>query len=377
MNPSKEQLISQRLQQWFRDNKRLLPWRDTQDPYRIWISEVILQQTRVVQGWEYYERFIEAFPTVQDLAQAPTEQVLKLWEGLGYYSRARNLHRAAQIIVEQYGGVLPSTYKDMIALPGVGAYTAGAVLSFAYHLPYPAVDGNVLRVLSRIYASDMEIDSTEGSKFFRTLAQNLIDTEHAAAHNQAIMELGALICLPLNPQCNLCPIDRFCAVAHSAMATQLPVKKGKMAVTEREFLYFFITLPCPSVETSFWLSLRKEGDIWAGLYDLPQSDSLSFLRDAERGCSIALSHLDESTLKQQLSIAGDIPISSLKLYHRCKHRLTHRLLHLSFFHLELSSFPTDFFSRYREVSFSGEIFPPMPIVIKKVVDRFISELHQR
>ncbi|MBN2661397.1 MAG: A/G-specific adenine glycosylase, partial [Tannerellaceae bacterium] len=193
--------ISKMLINWYNDNKRELPWRQTTDPYKIWISEIILQQTRVAQGLDYYIRFINRFPTIELLAEAKEEEVLKYWQGLGYYSRARNLHATAQTIVAQFGGVFPSSYENILSLRGIGEYTAAAIVSFAWNMPYPVVDGNVFRVLSRLFGLDIPIDSSKGKKEFSKLAYVIMDEENALLHNQAIMDFGALVCTPQNPSC--------------------------------------------------------------------------------------------------------------------------------------------------------------------------------
>lgn len=360
--------ISRLLQNWFKVHRRHLPWRETTDPYLIWISEIILQQTRVAQGYSYYCRFVEAFPSVDALANAPLEQVLKLWEGLGYYSRARNLHKAAQQIVHSYDGVIPNDHKQVLALPGIGPYTAAAILSFAYNSPYPTVDGNVLRVLSRLAASELEIDTTEGRKFYNRLAFDLMDPQQPSLHNNAMMELGALICLPANPKCVDCPIEKFCASAHSSWATRLPIKKGKVPVVERAINYFMIYS-----DGKLLLHQRLEGDIWAGLFDLPDLSELPVeLQQLEEGESTTISWPSSALSSSSFSAFSQISSPHISLFASTKHRLTHRLLHLKFFLWEVS--PADlcsFQSVGRIVELCSEDpFPPMPIMTKKVVNDF-------
>ncbi len=202
--------LSDQLISWYQVHKRDLPWRNISDPYRIWISEIILQQTRVNQGLDYYLRFVERFPDVETLAAAEEDEVLKYWQGLGYYSRARNLHHAARQIMQDFGGVFPTTYSEVMQLKGVGAYTAAAVCSFAFNLPYAVVDGNVYRVLSRLFAIETSIDSHSGKKEFDTLAQQLMENSVPSLHNQAIMEFGALQCVPVSPDCSVCPLRVYC-----------------------------------------------------------------------------------------------------------------------------------------------------------------------
>lgn len=248
------------LEQWYADNGRDLPWRQTHDPYRIWISEIILQQTRVAQGTDYYHRFIERFPTVEALAFAAPDEVMRQWEGLGYYSRARNLHAAARQIVDQQG--FPSDYKSVRALKGVGDYTAAAICSFAYGLPHAVVDGNVYRVLSRYYGLDTPIDTTTGKHEFAQLADSLLDAAHPALYNQAIMDFGAMQCTPKSPDCSNCPLADSCAALAEGRVEQLPIKSKKTTVKERHFSYIIIL-----EESHTYIHRRSEGDIWTGLYE--------------------------------------------------------------------------------------------------------------
>ncbi len=249
------------LYQWYEVNKRLLPWRETQDPYKIWLSEIILQQTRVAQGLDYYLRFIDRFPTVQDLAAAQEDEVLLLWQGLGYYSRARNLHKAAQMM--NCGSGFPNTFEELRQLPGVGDYTAGAIASFAYNLPYPAMDGNVYRVLSRLYDDETVFDTDAGKKHFRALDEQLLDRENPRLFNSAIMEFGALYCVPQNPECDVCPLKRFClAYAHHTVEL-LPLRKPKNELKDR-YLNYVIYLDKAG---NTLIHQRTEKDIWQHLWE--------------------------------------------------------------------------------------------------------------
>ncbi len=245
---------------WYQENGRDLPWRSTTDPYKIWLSEIILQQTRVEQGWDYYLRFIAAFPTVEVLAKASEDEVLRLWQGLGYYSRARNLHHAAQQIVSM--GEFPSTYSEIRKLKGVGDYTAAAIASFAYGLPHAVVDGNVYRVLSRFFTIATPIDTTEGKKHFASLAQEILPIQQAALHNQAMMDLGATVCIPRTPQCEVCPLAHACLSCAEGRAEEFPVKEKRMKVSHRYFTYLIVT-----DGNEMLLHRRPEGDIWQGLYE--------------------------------------------------------------------------------------------------------------
>ena len=221
--------FAKRLIKWYNFNKRELPWRSTSDPYKIWLSEIILQQTQVNQGLSYYLKFVEEFQTVKDLAKAPADKVMKLWQGLGYYSRARNLHEAAKNIVNEHKGEFPKAYEDIRALKGVGDYTAAAIASIAYNLPYAVVDGNVYRVLSRIFGIETPIDSTSGKKEFNELANELLTKKNPADYNQAIMEFGALYCRPKNPDCTNCIFNDKCEAYRLNKINLLPVKSKNMS----------------------------------------------------------------------------------------------------------------------------------------------------
>ena len=256
--------LSSTLIQWYQTYKRDLPWRDILDPYKIWISEIILQQTRVNQGLDYYHRFIERFPDVTSLATASEDEVLKYWQGLGYYSRARNLHKAARQIVSEHDGLFPNTYKEVIQLAGIGEYTAAAICSFAYNLPFAVVDGNVFRVLSRLFGVDTPIDSTAGKKIFKQLAQEILDKTQPGLHNQAIMEFGALQCVPVSPACDECPLADKCIAYSDNQVSALPVKRQKIQTKERFFNYLFI-----KSGNQTWLQKRTQNDIWKNLFEFP------------------------------------------------------------------------------------------------------------
>lgn len=256
--------FSRALLPWYRENQRPLPWRTTADPYRIWLSEVILQQTRVDQGMAYWHRFVERYPTVAHLAQAPEQQVLKLWQGLGYYSRARNLRTAAQQVVKEHGGRFPADHAGLLTLKGVGDYTAAAIASICFGQPEPVVDGNVYRVLARVFGIATPIDSASGRKAFRALAAELIDPQHPGDHNQAVMELGATVCAPKQPRCGDCPLARKCIAKAEGRIAELPVKAKRAAVRERHLNYLWI-----EIAQGILLRQRGPGDIWQGLWELP------------------------------------------------------------------------------------------------------------
>ncbi|MCP9198927.1 A/G-specific adenine glycosylase [Gramella sp. GC03-9] len=264
--------FSNRLKHWYLQNKRDLPWRKAHEPYQIWLSEIILQQTRVEQGLPYYERFILAYPEVEDLAAAPQDEVLKLWQGLGYYSRARNLHETAKYVVKELGGKFPDTYKGLVQLKGVGDYTASAIASICFDEPVAVVDGNVYRVLSRVFGIDTPINSTAGKKEFKALAEELLDKEDPSTFNQALMEFGALHCKPQNPACEVCPFNDQCLALKENRVKELPVKLKKTKVRKRYFNYLVFDLD----EEKTILEQRKGKGIWNGLYQFPlvETDSL-------------------------------------------------------------------------------------------------------
>ena len=290
---------------WFRENGRELPWRETKDPYAIWLSEIILQQTRINQGWEYWERFMHQYPTVDALAAASEDDVLKLWQGLGYYSRARNLHAAAKQIVEQ--GKFPDTLDGIKALKGVGDYTAAAIGSFAFGIPAAVVDGNVYRVLSRYFGIDTPINSTQGKKEFAALAQALLPAD-GAAYNQGIMDFGAIQCTPLSPKCLICPLAETCEALRSGRVAELPVKLKTVKVTTRLLSYIYIR--CKG-ETA--IHRRGEGDIWQGLWE----------------------PFNVSDVNEMPQFAT----SRVLLAQGVKHVLTHRILLADFYLLELDERP--------------------------------------
>ena len=267
-------LLYKELEEWYEVNHRILPWRETDDPYKIWISEIILQQTRVAQGMEYYHRLITRFPDIQSLADAEEDEVLLYWQGLGYYSRARNLHKAAQLmknheIFHQAMRLLgdkargEEIFAALKSMPGVGDYTAGAIASFAFDLPYPALDGNVYRVLSRLYDCEIAFDTTQGKKHFRQLAEELLDREHPRLFNSAIMELGALHCVPTAPDCSTCPLNTWCKALANNTVELLPVRKPRPKVRDRYLEYTIYITP----ERTTLIHQRKGNDIWKHLWE--------------------------------------------------------------------------------------------------------------
>jgi A/G-specific adenine glycosylase len=256
--------FSSKIVSWYLENKRDLPWRRAKDAYKIWLSEIILQQTRVLQGLPYYERFVKTYPTIQELAKAPEQDILRLWQGLGYYTRARNLHKCAKFICEHLHGKFPETFDELRKLPGIGDYTAAAVASFANKECVAVVDGNVFRVLARVYGINEPINSPEGRKTFTTLANQLIDDLSPDIYNQAIMEFGAMFCTPKNPSCENCIFSNICFARTQGMQQSLPVKIKRTKVRKRYFHYVVLRKG-----NSLLMKKRIDKDIWIGLYDFP------------------------------------------------------------------------------------------------------------
>lgn len=278
-NQEHEKYFAAALLRWHsKDNTRDMPWKGEKDPYKIWLSEIILQQTRVEQGTNYYRRFIEAFPTVSALATANETKVFKLWEGLGYYSRCKNLIATAKRINDEFGAVFPGKYPDILQLKGVGPYTAAAIASFAFELPHAVVDGNVFRVLARYFAVPIPIDSTRGRHYFTQLANQLLDKRRPGIYNQAIMDFGALVCKPQSPLCSQCPLKAHCGAYHNGSVQQLPVKEKR--ITKRSRWFSFIVI---NYNGFVYVRKRAAGDIWENLYEFPvlEKDNATELANLE------------------------------------------------------------------------------------------------
>ncbi|MEM6722372.1 MAG: A/G-specific adenine glycosylase [Bacteroidota bacterium] len=311
--------FSKEIIRWYLQNKRDLPWRKTKDPYRIWLSEIMLQQTRVAQGLPYYEKFTTTFPTVYDLANAEESQVLKLWQGLGYYSRARNLHYTAKDIVENYNGQFPKTYKELLKLKGVGDYTASAIASICFDEVAPVVDGNVYRVLSRYFNVDLPINSTEGVKKFKELAFEVIDPDDPANFNQAIMEFGAVQCKPQSPYCIICPLNESCEGLKEQRVTMLPVKLKKTKIKHRWFNYLVVL----SNQAETLLEERKGKGIWQGLYQFPLLETEKAVENIE-------------SYQTEIAKILDIDDFSITQFNKKEkiHKLSHQHLHTTFWIVE-------------------------------------------
>lgn len=345
--------LSNILTHWYLQNKRDLPWRKTHEPYQIWLSEIILQQTRIEQGLPYFFKFINAYPTVFDLANAPADEVLKLWQGLGYYSRARNLHETAKYVAEELTGKFPDNYKGLLKLKGVGDYTASAIASFCYNEPVAVVDGNVYRVLSRIFGIDTPINSTQGVKEFKNLAQELLDHKDPATFNQAIMEFGALHCKPQNPLCESCPFNDMCLALKNDEVRSLPVKLKKTRVKKRYFNYLVFDLE----NEKTIIEQRKGKGIWNGLYQFPLVESDKLISEKD------LVKKDEFN---DLTKNGDY---SLKLFNEdpVVHKLSHQHLYTRFWIVDSentpeSSVPLDRITEY-----------PVPVLIGNFLNEYLPD----
>jgi A/G-specific adenine glycosylase len=314
---------------WFRrgllkwneaDNQRQMPWKGLKDPYKIWLSEVILQQTRVEQGLGYYERFINNYPSISKLAAAPEEKVFKLWEGLGYYSRCRNLIATARFIAHERKGKFPDTYEEILKLKGVGPYTAAAIASFAYNLPHAVVDGNVFRVISRVFGIRKPIDSTEGKKLFAQLSEELLDKRSAGSYNQAIMDFGATVCKPQAPLCNQCPFRKKCIALQDNIVDQLPVKSKKLTIKKRWFHYLIV-----ESGQAIYVRKRTGKDIWNGLYEFILLESSGDLST----CNL----LQNTTISTLLGKSRSTIVSESAIFIQ---QLTHQQIHAKFTHININ-----------------------------------------
>ena len=341
--------FSSKLIDWYLQNKRDLPWRLTKDAYKIWLSEIMLQQTRVAQGLDYFKTFENHFPTVFDLAKADEQLVLKLWQGLGYYSRARNLHYTAKYIVEHHDGKFPSEFSEIKKLKGVGDYTASAIASIAFDKPHAVVDGNVYRVLSRVFGIDTPINSTEGIKEFKSLAQSLIDTNQSGNYNQAIMEFGAMQCKPKNPNCEDCPLQDMCIAFEKKQIDQLPVKLKKTKVRNRYFNYLVVL----SSDGKTILNQRTQKGIWQNLYEFPLIESESISNEKKILTTEEFKNYKFENF--DLSLYNKTPIV---------HKLSHQHLHTQFWILEIQN------DRNSNINWEEIDNYPVPVLIANFLKSF-------
>lgn len=308
--------FSDELVAWYLKNKRELPWRDTTNAYVIWLSEIILQQTRVEQGMPYFHRFLARYPDIKSFAAADEDEILNLWQGLGYYSRGRNMLKTARQVMELYGGEFPVAYDDLLRLKGVGEYTAAAISSFAVNEARAVVDGNVYRVLARYFGIDEPINSTKGKKLFQGLADELLNREHPGLHNQAMMEFGAMLCKPKNPDCAICPVREGCYAYQNNKVQTLPQKLKTVKIRERFFNYFVVT-----DGDTLLMKKRDETDIWANMYDLPLVETPGPMRPEEVTQLLQAKEL----FGDNIQIIASFPIK--------KHVLTHQHIHAQFIHI--------------------------------------------
>lgn len=315
-----DKIFSEILIKWYQDFKRDLPWRNTNDPYLIWISEVILQQTRVDQGMDYYLRFINRFPNIQSLAKAEENEVLILWQGLGYYSRARNLHFAAKQLMSEFNGIFPDKFEQVKKLKGIGEYTAAAICSFAFNKPHAVVDGNVYRVLSRVFGISSAIDTNLGKKEFNSLANNLLNKDLPSIHNQAIMEFGALQCTPSNPNCKICPLETKCCAFNNNNIANYPSKAKKNKTKKRFFSYLQI-----STEDGIALTKRTKKDIWQHLYEFPLIETTEALNIDQL--------INSDIFKALFEKKETVLITSPKKTY--KHILSHQHIYAQFFKISV------------------------------------------
>lgn len=339
------------LLQWYLLNKRDLPWRQTTNPYLIWLSEIMLQQTRVAQGLPFFLKFVEAFPTVFDLANADEESVLKLWQGLGYYSRARNLHATAKSIAFEKQGVFPDNYLELCSLKGVGEYTAAAIASFSYNEDVPVVDGNVFRVLARYFGMEHDISLTKTKKEFFLLASEVLPKGYAAQFNQAIMEFGALQCVPKNPNCNICPLNSSCVALQKSKVAELPVNLKKTKVVNRYFNY--LVFEDDNLNTV--IVKRKAKGIWHNLYEFPLLETKHDLALEELVEHLMLESVDTSFL----------PIKSIELFENktILHKLSHQHLFVKFWKIKRKG------KLEKSISRASAIELPFPIVIYNFIEK--------
>ncbi len=342
--------FSNTLIMWYLINQRDLPWRKSNNPYLIWLSEIILQQTRIAQGTSYYEKFASEFETIFDLAEAEEKTILKLWQGLGYYSRARNLHSTAKVIASQYNGQFPRSYAELIKLKGIGDYTASAIASIAFEQPHATVDGNVYRVLSRVFGIKTPINDSKGIREFKLLAKELLNPDDPGTHNQALMEFGALVCTPKKPKCNSCIFNHTCYALQEKSIDILPVKLKKLKIRKRYFNYLVVDFKGEST----LIQQRKEKDIWQNLYQFPLYETQHNLLDASELMKV---------IKSELSINGSF---KLQKYNEqpIVHKLTHQTLSATFWVIEPMESPPDATS-WQELEILA-----LPVLLQNFVDKY-------
>lgn len=357
------QKLHKNLTRWYIVNKRNLPWRGTKNPYNIWLSEIILQQTRVNQGLPYYLDFLKKFPNLESLAKSSETEVLRQWQGLGYYSRARNIHKCAKLIISNHKGRFPESFDELLALPGVGPYTAAAIASFAFNKPEAAIDGNAIRVYTRLLGIKDDTSKAATIKKLKFQADELIDKKDPGSFNQAIMELGATVCTPRNPKCNTCPFASFCAANHEGNQEKLPVKAGKTKIRSRYFNYFLIRRG-----EMVALAKRSSNDIWKGLYDFYLLES-THLFDPES--------ISDPFLQGIMGAPNEFDVISEDK----KHILSHQVIYARFFEIILRNgivyepdgheiADLNFYSKKEILDL------PKPVLVTNFLDRYFKEKEQ-
>jgi A/G-specific adenine glycosylase len=349
--------VSSTLQQWYAIQARDLPWRRTGSPYLIWLSEIILQQTRVNQGIEYYLRFVSQYPRIEDMANASLDDILKLWQGLGYYTRARNMHETAKFIVNDLNGVFPDSFEQLLKLKGIGKYTAAAIASISYKEPVAVIDGNVFRVLARFFGIHEPVNSARGKLIFGEKAAGILDRSFPDIHNQAMMELGALVCLPRNPLCGECPLEKECVARARGIIGLLPLKSDKKQQRVRYFNYIFLQNAGYT-----WLSKRTGKDIWHSLYEFPL---------IETDGPVTLEELSAQPGWIELFGSAEITINgSVQKY---KHQLTHQTLHCTFYTVNLEEPPKVYRQTLTKTEISNVGLYPVP----RLIENYLSDLKHR
>ena len=341
--------FSSQLITWYKINSRDLPWRETNDPYKIWLSEIILQQTKVQQGLPYFNNFIREFPTVFDLAKSSEDKVLKLWQGLGYYSRARNLHYTSKFICSKYNGNFPQNYKDILSLKGVGDYTASAILSFAFNKRHAVLDGNVIRVLSRVFGVDSYFDTSNGKKQFKKLADFNLPKKNSYTYNQAIMEFGALVCTPKKPKCISCTFQEECYAFSNSEVQMFPRKKNKIQVKKR-YLNFLII----SIGDSTLLKKKIKG-IWSGLYEFPSLEFKEYL---------SVNKVVETKQWINFFYKNNFQINNVSSI--ITHKLSHQKLHVRFFHIKCNKVKTNDYKFFKKDQL-------LNLPVSKLLENYLSQ----
>ncbi|MFN2394179.1 MAG: A/G-specific adenine glycosylase [Bacteroidales bacterium] len=352
--------FSYRLLQWYNKNKRDLPWRNSSNPYNIWLSEIILQQTRIAQGIEYYYRFLEKYPDIHSLAAATEDEILLLWQGLGYYSRARNMHAAAKKIVKVNNGDFPNDYQEILKLPGVGPYTAAAVSSIAFNTPAAAVDGNVIRVLARFFGIEDPVDDTKTTRQIHEIASELIDQQNPGMFNQALMDLGAMVCKPGKPTCEICPLANDCFARKTGLERSLPVKKQRKKQKDR-YLHFFVLIAKKKDSKVFPIEKRTHNDIWKNLYQFPLLET--------PGLELAPGHLENHPVFNNLDNSNFINPTNTLIY-RFTHLLTHQRIHAFF---RIITLPEDYYHNFEHeaewVTFDEFLQKGKPVLISRFLEK--------